>query len=172
MISIFLWSFWNFNSWTPEQTSAFWTAIGAIGTISALSYAFYQNWKNRKKINDLAEINKSILKQNKLILLHYNLNYTAFKKSISPKFHISHLYNPSKTQFYLKLVNLGELATITKVFPRQPYVVKKFDVTIPVKLYGDLTKNFQIETIEDETHLDIEYLDIAGNEYFQRFYSK
>src|SRR5205085_10369162 len=51
------------DTWTPDQTSAFWTAFGAIGTIAALLYLIIKDYKNRKHITDLSGIVQSLTAQ-------------------------------------------------------------------------------------------------------------
>lgn len=67
------WSFWNFSQWKPDETSAFWTAMGAIGTVGTLIYVLIDARRNRNKINDLANVAKAISDQNELIMVQNSL---------------------------------------------------------------------------------------------------
>jgi hypothetical protein len=79
-----LWNFWNFTSWTAEQTGAFWTSLGAMATVGTLWYAIRQGIKNSKKINDLAEISRQLSEQNKLLVEQHKTTTTHLKDAALP----------------------------------------------------------------------------------------
>lgn len=124
------WNFWNFTSWTPEQTSAFWTALGAIATVGALWYALWQGWKNSKKINDLAQItqqlsdqNKLIVEQNELLIEQNQLQKLVMKNEIRPNLTSAGCStNGSAGILTIKISNNGHRAIISKIEFKEEYV--------------------------------------------------
>jgi hypothetical protein len=132
------WNFWSFTSWTPEQTSAFWTALGAIATVCALWYALWQGWKNSKKINDLAQItqqlsdqnkliidqNKLIVQQNELLIEQNQLQKLEMKNEVRPNLtSAGSSTNGSEGSLRIKITNNGHRAIITNIEYKEEYVI-------------------------------------------------
>lgn len=152
------------SSWTTDQTSAFWTAFGAIGTLGALLYLVIKDFKNRKHITDLSGIVESLTAQ-------LEIQKLSLRNEALPDLQYS-IEQISQTGFNVQISNIGHTATISKINCNS-HIISLSNVSPPHKIRNGSHKTFSCKTADSSPivnkmfALTIEYHDKINNRYRQ-----